>query len=74
MSNVGNLDRALRLIVGVLLLAAAFVPPMSDWVAGWGGWKYGLTAWGAIMIGTAVFRFCPAYALLGIRTCPVRLR
>lgn len=74
MSNVGNLDRALRLVVGATMVAAAFVPPMSGWLAGWGDWKYGLTVWGVIMIGTAALRFCPAYTLFGIRTCPARSR
>jgi hypothetical protein len=26
---------------------------------------------GIVMLGTAAFRFCPAYTLLGIRTCPI---
>ena len=72
MQNVGSLDRMLRLVAGAVLLASAFVPPMAGWVAGWGNWKYALTLWGAVMIATALFRFCPAYTLLGIRTCPAR--
>lgn len=30
-----------------------------------------LVGLGVVMLGTAAFRFCPAYALLGIHTCPV---
>ncbi len=35
-----------------------------------GAWRYAVIAAGAVLLGTAVFRFCPAYMLLGIRTCP----
>ena len=72
MQNIGTVDRMLRFVAGALLFAAAFVPPMAGWVAHWGNRKYALTAAGAVMIATALFRFCPAYTLLGIRTCRVR--
>lgn len=68
--NVGSVDRALRFALGIALLVAAFVPPLAGMVAGWGNWKYALTVIGLVMLATALFRFCPAYALLGIRTCP----
>ncbi|MFA6964995.1 DUF2892 domain-containing protein [Bosea sp. (in: a-proteobacteria)] len=71
MTNVGALDRTLRFILGAVLVAAVFVPPVADMVAPWGAWKYALTAGGLVMLGTAAFRFCPAYTLLGIRTCPL---
>lgn len=74
MVNIGSLDRALRFILGAVLVAAAFLPPLSGWVAPIGAWKYALTAWGMVMLLTAAFRFCPAYALLGIRTCPAERR
>ena len=69
MVNVGSLDRMIRFIVGALLVAAAFVPPLAGWVAPLGAWKYALTAWGVVMLLTAAIRFCPAYSLLGIKTC-----
>lgn len=72
--NVGTVDRALRFVLGLVLVAAVFVPPLADMVAGWGAWKYVLTAAGLMMLGTAAFRFCPAYTLLGIRTCPLERR
>lgn len=71
MANVGTVDRALRFMLGAALVAAVFVPPSADLVAPWGSWKYALTAWGVVMLGTAAFRFCPAYTLLGVRTCPL---
>jgi hypothetical protein len=72
--NVGAYDRALRFGLGVVLLAAAFIPQAAGLLAGWGNWKYALTAAGLIMLGTALFRVCPAYTLLGINTCPAERR
>jgi hypothetical protein len=71
MTNVGTRDRTLRFILGAVLVAAVFVPPIAGMVAPWGAWKYALTVWGLAMLGTATLRFCPAYTLLGIRTCPL---
>lgn len=58
--NVGTIDRILRAIVGLVLVALVFVGPQTPW-----GWI------GLIPLATAAFRFCPAYTLLGIRTCAV---
>jgi hypothetical protein len=58
--NVGIIDRILRLIVGTVLIAFVFVGPQTPW-----GWI------GLIPIATALIGWCPAYRLLGIRTCPV---
>lgn len=74
MVNVGSLDRAIRFGLGAVLVAAVFLPPLSGWVAPLGTWKYALTVWGAVMLLTATLRFCPAYTLLGVRTCPTGRR
>ena len=66
--NVGTVDRVLRLIIGLALVAWAggilpqigAVPPPWGWIAGIVGAVLALTA----LVGT-----CPAYALLGISTC-----
>jgi hypothetical protein len=60
--NIGSIDRIGRVIVGFLLLAFALqiVFPATGW--NWVGWI------GVIPILTAVFRYCPAYTLVGIRT------
>jgi hypothetical protein len=58
MKNVGSLDRILRAIVGLVLLSLVFVGPKTLW---------GLI--GLVPLGTAVVSFCPAYRLLGIKTC-----
>jgi Protein of unknown function (DUF2892) len=69
MINIGSVDRALRFAVGTALLIAPLLPLSSPFFAGGGAWAYAAMAVGLVMIGTAIFRFCPAYALFGIRTC-----
>lgn len=56
--NVGGIDRTLRITVGALLVALAVTN-----VVGWWGWL------GVIPLATGLFRFCPAYPLLGITSC-----
>lgn len=58
MTNIGTLDRALRAIAGVILIALVFVGPQTPW-----GWI------GVVPLLTALVGFCPAYRLLGLRTC-----
>lgn len=59
--NVGGWDRILRVIVGLVLIALA-----ATGTVGWWGYI------GIMPLVTGLFRFCPAYALLGIRTCPMK--
>lgn len=56
--NVGSIDRALRAIVGLVLISLVFVGPQTVW-----GWI------GVIPLVTAIIGWCPPYALLGINTC-----
>ncbi len=70
MSNVGSVDRAVRALAGILLLAVPFVPPLAAALAALGAGIWVLPVVGAVLLLTALFRFCPAYVLLGIRTCP----
>ncbi|MDB5594105.1 MAG: hypothetical protein JWM36_1066 [Hyphomicrobiales bacterium] len=69
MANIGSIDRTIRLLLGAVLVIAPFLPQTVDVFGNWGLWKYAVSAAGLVMIGTAAFRFCPAYTLLGIRTC-----
>lgn len=66
MSNVGGIDRFLRIIVGLGLISLVFV---GDRIIGqnvvW-GWV------GLVPLLTGVFRFCPAYKLIGASTCAPR--
>ena len=61
--NVGNVDRALRALVGILALAGAFV---LGWFSGWMVWAAAVV--GVIMLGTAAVGFCPLYRLIGLNT------
>lgn len=61
--NIGSTDRAIRLTLGVILLAIAVF-------AGLGGiWPWLLGGAGLIALLTAAFRFCPLYRLIGVNTC-----
>ena len=55
--NVGNIDRALRGVLGLVLISLVFVGPHTPW-----GWL------GVVPLATAALRFCPAYRLFGINT------
>jgi hypothetical protein len=57
--NMGTLDRGLRVAVGGLLVALAATGTVGVW-----GWI------GVVPLVTAAIGWCPAYTLLGIRTCP----
>jgi hypothetical protein len=62
MSNLGNLDRIIRFILGAVLIGAPLL-------TGWPLWSDGLAFWGAIVVGmvliaTSALSFCPIYAAL----------
>jgi len=56
--NEGKIDRVLRVVVGLVLIALVFTGPQTPW-----GWL------GLVPLLTGIFGFCPAYKLLGINTC-----
>jgi hypothetical protein len=61
--NVGRLDKGIRIVAGIGLLAfAAFGDGSARW--------YGLI--GLVPLATGLFGTCPVYTLLGISTCPAR--
>ena len=64
--NVGTIDRAIRALVGIALLAAYFLGSVQG--------TLGIVALvaGIVMLGTAAMGWCPPYALLGINTCGVK--
>jgi len=66
MANLGAPDRAIRLLLGLVCVALPFLAPSEVLSAGWG--RIGLWVGGAVFILTALVRFCPLYALLGLRT------
>lgn len=72
MINVGTIDRALRFLLGAIFIFLPFLSPLDDYLEDLGHSKYALTGAGVVLLGTAIFRFCPAYALLGLRTCRIK--
>lgn len=66
-ANVGNIDRGIRILIGLAALAAVFVGPFAG--AGWERIALGVV--GVIMIGTSAIKFCPLYRIFGIRTCKI---
>ncbi len=63
--NEGGVDRILRLMVGVALLAVAYF--YLD-----GTWAWVASIVGAVAILTGAVGICPAYALIGFDTCPFK--
>lgn len=59
-ANVGTIDRAIRILAGICLIAATLFGVIGAW-----GWL------GLVPLATGMFRFCPAYRLFGLRTCPI---
>lgn len=55
--NVGCMDRALRIVVGLLLIALAYTGTI-------GAWGY----IGVVPLLTGLIRYCPAYSIFGCKT------
>jgi O-antigen ligase len=53
-SNLGSVDRLLRLIVGAVLVVLALTGVIGAW-----GWL------GIILLATGLINFCPLYRILG---------
>ena len=58
--NVGGIDRAVRIVAGLVLLSLLFV------LEGNARW-WGLI--GIVPLATGLVRWCPAYSLLGLNSC-----
>ena len=61
-ANVGGIDRTLRILAGIALLALVFV------LEGDARW---LGLIGLVPLATGLTGYCPAYALFGLNTCPM---
>jgi hypothetical protein len=62
-ANVGGIDRTLRIVAGLVVLSLFFVLE--------GNARY-WSLIGLVLLFTGIFRFCPAYTLLGVSTCPMK--
>lgn len=56
--NVGTVDRVIRIVAGLALIAASLLGYIGLW-----GWI------GVVVLATGLFRFCPAYLPFGLNSC-----
>lgn len=59
--NVGGIDRGVRIVAGVTLVALALTGTV-------GAWGY----LGLVPLATGLLGWCPPYRLLGINTCGMK--
>lgn len=59
--NEGGVDRAIRIIVGLVLIALTLTGAIGAW-----GWI------GVLPLATGLIGFCPVYSLFGFSTCPTK--
>ena len=55
--NVGGVDKILRILIGLVLIALVFIDPKILW-----GWI------GVILLVSGLFNFCPAYIPFKLNT------
>ncbi len=59
-ANVGGIDKIVRILAGIALIAWALMGgPVWAWI-------------GVVPVATGLLGWCPAYTLLGMNTCPVK--
>lgn len=59
--NVGGIDKILRIVAGLGLIGATVAGVLPVW-----GYI------GIVPLATGLMGWCPAYSLLGIKTCPMQ--
>lgn len=62
--NIGNVERVIRIVVGLALIAGYFVNGDGAY-----SWLYLL---GIVPLATGLIGSCPPYTLLGINTCKTK--
>jgi hypothetical protein len=60
-SNVGGIDRVVRIVLGLVLIGLTLAGQIGAW-----GWV------GLVPLATGALGWCPPYSLLGINTCKTR--
>ena len=60
-SNVGGIDRVLRIVIGLVLIGLTLSGTIGVW-----GWL------GIVPLATGVIGWCPPYALFGWSTCAMK--
>ena len=61
LQNVGSVDRGIRVVAGVALIAARLFGAIGPW-----------GSIGVVPLATGLFRFCPAYLPFGLNTCAAK--
>lgn len=61
--NIGKIDRILRIVVGLALLAGFFLNADAAY-----RWAYLI---GIVPLATAFMSSCPLYTIFGFSTCPL---
>ncbi|MCB2110818.1 MAG: DUF2892 domain-containing protein [Defluviimonas sp.] len=64
-TNVGDIDRTLRLFLGLALIAWWYFSSGT-------GLNWLPLVLGIVALGTGLMRTCPLYSLLGLNTCPMK--
>lgn len=68
-ANVGNIDRIVRIVVGLALILSPYLVTLGLWdntIV-----RVLVQLVGLVLVSTALFRFCPLYRLIGVNTCKV---
>jgi O-antigen ligase len=60
-TNVGGIDRILRIVAGLVLIALAVTGTIGLW-----GWI------GVVLLATGLLSTCPVYSVVGLSTCPAK--
>lgn len=64
-TNVGGIDRILRIVIGLALLAAYFLLPGM-------GYRWIFIVLGVIALSTGLMKSCPLYSIFGFSSCPLK--
>ena len=60
-TNVGGIDRILRIVIGLVLIGLTLTGTIGVW-----GWL------GVVPLATGAIGWCPPYAIFGWNTCSVK--
>jgi len=64
-TNVGGIDRILRIVIGAALILAFFLTTSQS------PWRYAYLL-GIVPLATGILKTCPIYTILGMNTCPAK--
>jgi len=60
-TNVGGIDRVLRIVAGLVLIGLTLMGTIGPW-----GWI------GVVLLATGLLSSCPLYSIVGLNTCPMK--